>query len=249
MSRPERDEELFELDPEDRLLLPEDRAPEELLLLEERTPDERLLLPVERAPDERLLLPVERAPDERLLLPVDRVDVLLCGMLLDLPTLEDRVPTLVVERVGTARLPVLEPALLAVPLLVRVVRVTERVVAAERVEGSVVRVVLVRDVPAATRLVRVPESFRTLRVRLSSVVLEAPDTPPVFTIERVPMVPPVELATPRVPRSVFVLRPPRVSLSRLVSALRAIVDPRGVLYVPRATDTPPAEPPYHAYDG
>ena len=233
--RPEREEEPFELDPDERLLLPVERAP-----------DERLLLPVERAPDERLLLPVERAPDERLELPVDLVVDERCGVLVRLPTLDDLVPTLVVERVGTARLPVLEPALLAVPLLVRVVRVTERVVPEDRVAGRVVRVVLVREVPVATRLVRVPESLRTLRVRRSSVVFDAPETPPVFTIERVPIVPPLEFTVPRVPNKVFVLRPPRVSLSRLVSALRAIVEPRGVLIEPRATDTPPAEPPYHA---
>ncbi|MDA0684207.1 MAG: hypothetical protein O3A57_07250 [Bacteroidetes bacterium] len=232
MLRPEREEELFELDPDERLLLPEERAPEE-----------RLLLPEERAPEERLLLPEERAPEERLLLPVDLLVDVRRVELLDFPALDGLVPTLVVERLGTARLPVLEPALRAVLLLGRVVRV-DRVT--DRVAGDDVLVALVREAPVVTRLVREPESLSTLRERRSSDVLEAPFAPPVLTIERVPNVSVDELIAPLEPTRASALRPPRVSPPRLVRALLAMVDPRGVLFVPRATDTAPVEPPYHA---
>jgi len=266
--RPEREEdrplERLEEDEDPELLAPDERdelplerlTPDERdeLPLERLTPDERDELPLERlTPDERDELPLERlTPDERDELPLERLTPdERERVLLLFPTL---VPERPVEREGTARLPVVrlgrvvarlfvDPVDRLDPTLERVVRVVvrlptlvERVV---RVVARVVDCVAVRVLPIVVRAdpspVNAPRDGRVPLARPFDAVAPAR---PLLTTVRVPDIGDVFPNVLRVPAIPSRSRPLRVPRVRLVSALRAIVAPRGA-NVPEATRTPP----------
>jgi len=236
--RPEREEdrplERLEEDEDPELLAPDER---DELPLERLTPDERDELPLERlTPDERDELPLERlTPDER-----ERV-------LLLFPTL---VPERPVEREGTARLPVVrlvrvvarlfvDPVDRLDPTLERVVRVVVRLPTLVERVVRVVDCVAVRVLPIVVRAdpspVNAPRDGRVPLARPFDAVAPAR---PLLTTVRVPDIGDVFPNVLRVPAIPSRSRPLRVPRVRLVSALRAIVAPRGA-NVPEATRTPP----------
>jgi len=200
--------------------------------------DERPTVPLDRD-DPRLF--VRETPDERLLLPLLR------------ETPDDRV-----ERVDVDR-PVFVREEVERPTLDRVVRVelvrptSERVVRPEvrdtsrpedgrdpMADDRVLRPLFTMVRPS--RVDRSPFSVeRVVRVPVAPLDVTVP-LRPVLTTVREPRSPPRVLRVPAMPES----RPPRVPRVRLVSALRAMVEPRG-WYAPLATRTPPSMPrPYQA---
>jgi len=239
--RPEREEdrplERLEEDEDPELLAPDER---DELPLERLTPDERDELPLERlTPDERDELPLERlTPDERDVLPLERLTPdERERVLLLFPTL---VPERPVEREGTARLPVVRLGRVVARLFVdpvdRLDPTLERVV---RVVARVVDCVAVRVLPIVVRAdpspVNAPRDGRVPLARPFDAVAPAR---PLLTTVRVPDIGDVFPNVLRVPAIPSRSRPLRVPRVRLVSALRAIVAPRGA-NVPEATRTPP----------
>jgi hypothetical protein len=222
---------------------------------DEERPLERLdepELPLERAPEELEDDPLERlTPESRdggleeRPTPLELVEPLVRGRT---PEEEDRVlelrptadPVRLVVRLGTARLPV-DPLVRVVarepvddegrvPTVERVVRVAERVSPIRDVLLGVERVVVAaRVLPTVVRVVRSPDNIpREGRTPVASPLAAAvAPRPPVETTLRVFMSP-RPVSEPRESVAMPVSRPPRVSRERLVSALRAIVAPRGL---------------------